>query len=107
MRRIIEISVDGQPICFRHARHIMHTLHATLDFQAINAALNDVRDLRQQAEILRVHDIGAALVFLYGKILPWTRFFHKRVFPTTRLRTGAAVGVAPREITREQAAAGI
>ncbi len=87
----------------------MDALHAPFDFQAGKACVVEVRQIRQEAEVLGVEDIRSPFIFDDGEILAWPLFFDDVVLEAAALDTFTAVRVAVAlgEIIAQQAAAGI
>ena len=96
--------IDRLAIDLRDARRIVDALHAPLDLQAVESHGAKLRQKRQEAQVLGIHDVGAALVLLDGKDLAGTILLHESIAPAARLRTRAAVRVAPREVAAQKAA---
>ena len=59
------------------------------------------------AQIIAAEEIGAALILLYGKILPGPCLLHQRILPAARLGAVPLVGVAAGQIGAEKTAPGI
>ena len=102
--RILKIAVDSEAIGLYDACSIVDALHASLDFQTIDAAADDLIKIRHETHIARIENIGAAFVLFQRKILPRPFFLHKAVFPSAGLRTASAVRVTSREIIAHETA---
>ena len=102
-----QAGIQRRAIRLHNARHIVNALHASLDLQTVHAACDDLFQIREQAQILRVHDIGTALILGDGIVLSGTGFLDQCILPSTGLGTASAVRIAPRKVTAEQTSSGI
>ena len=107
--RIGFVGIEGLAIDLGHRGDVMDALHAPFDLQAGKACVVEVRQIRQEAEVLGVEDIRSPFIFDDGEILAWPLFFDDVVLEAAALDTFTAVRVAVAlgEIIAQQAAAGI
>ncbi len=62
--RVFEIIVDGFPVGSSHGGHIESGLHATFDLEAVDAGIDEIRNMADHAEILGVENVGSPLVLI-------------------------------------------
>ena len=107
--RIGFVGIEGLAIDLGHGGDVMDALHAPFDLQAGKACVVEVRQIRQEAEVLGVEDIRSPFIFDDGEILAWPLFFDDVVLEAAALDTFTAVRVAVAlgEIIAQQTAAGI
>ena len=82
----------------------MHAFHPPLDLETVDAAGNDLVEIRQETQILGIHDVGAAFILDDRVIFAGTRLLDERILPTAGLGAAAAIRIPAREITAEEAA---
>ena len=109
--------VDRLAIGLAGARHVVGTLGAPFDLQGIDADFHQPVHVLDGAQILRVEDVGAVLVFLdrhqfAGALLLFEQDFliaggMQLVIPAAGIGATALVRVAMVEVAGEQAAAGV
>ena len=90
--------IEHLTIRIYHRCYIEGLLVAPLNLDGIDARIAQLIQVLQHAQILGVHDVGAAFVFLDWVILARARFFLKRILPAARLSTVARYPAAPRHI---------
>ena len=104
--RIGQIRIQSTAICAGHRRHIIEGLGSSFDLQTIHACLADQVNERCCAEIVRIQNVAAILVFADFHILPRPPLLHQIVFPAARLGALAPVAASPGHITGQQTTAG-
>ncbi|MNT14924.1 hypothetical protein D3C72_1499480 [compost metagenome] len=57
--------IDGLAVDLRRARRVVQRLRAALDLERIDADFHQALDMLDGAQVLRIHDVGAVLVFEY------------------------------------------
>ena len=105
--RILLVIIDGLAIRAGHGCHIECGLHATLDLEAVDTGIDQLRNVLDHAQILGVENVGAALILVNRHILTRSGLLHNRVFPTARMGAGTLVGISSHQEIAQQAAAGI
>ena len=118
--------VDGLTVSLAGACDVVGALGAALDLQRIDPDLGEAVHVFDGAQVLRVHDVGAVLVFLnrhqfarallfleqdfrvaiheLHRLLGWRMHL---VVPAAGIGAGALVGITVVEVAGEQAAAGV
>ena len=104
--------IQSSPVCGSYGRDIVECLCPAFDFEAGNSGRGDQIKERRCAEIVRVQDIASVFIFRNVKAARHAgmAFSSRACFyaprPSAGLRAFTAVGVAPGEIMRQQAAPG-
>ena len=107
--RVGFVGVEGLAVDLGHGGDVVDALHAPFDLQARKAGVVEVRQVRQETEVLGVEDIRPPFIFDDGEILAWPLLFDDVVLEAAALDTFTAVRVAVAlgEVIAQQTAAGI
>ena len=90
-----------------NSSNIVHALHSAFNFQTAYARTNKFRQIVNKAQVLTIHNVSTALIFLDVELFTGAIFFHNGVIPTASLRTSTAVTVTTSKERTQKATTGI
>ena len=105
--RILLIIIDRLPVGPRHCCDIEGSLHPPFDLQAVDARVDQLRDMLDHAQVLGIENVGPPLILIDRHIFAGSGLFHHSILPSARMGAGAPVGVTAREIITQKAPPGI
>ena len=93
-RLTVHDSIDAVTVRIRHAGNVIRGLCAALNFEARNAAFDELRNVLDHAHIAGIEDIRRFLILFDREHLIRTRALDEVIIPAARLRAIAVVCVS-------------
>ena len=103
MLRVTPAGVNGPPVYADHTGCIMGAFHSSFYFKTADTGFHELKQVRQQAQVFRIHDISALFIPCHVVYFTGTVLLGEIEFPTANLSTGAPVPVPTGQVTAEPA----
>lgn len=88
------VGIDRLAVGSDDRSHIVHALHAALDLEGRSAALDELGDVIDHAEVFAVENVCPVVILFDGPVLSGAGLFHDRILEAAGLDTFAAVRLA-------------